>query len=73
MITTGICQYRAQAGKPCFFVNDRTGGRNDYQFFIFAGSMHSYKATLEGLYERLNKLDTCVPHPLHPLHPPLST
>ena len=58
MITTGICQYRAQA------VNDRTGGRNDYQFFIFAGSMHSYKATLEGLYERLNKLDTCVTPPL---------
>jgi len=33
-VNIGICHRRAQTGEPCFFVNWKDNGENNYKFFF---------------------------------------
>lgn len=39
-VNTGICQHRAQFYKPCYFVNWREDGKQQYEFFEFPFGMY---------------------------------
>jgi len=45
-INTGICHRRAQTGGPCFFVNWRQDGENNYKFFALRFACEDFKNRL---------------------------
>lgn len=46
-INTGICHSRAQLNQPCFFVNWRQDGKNEYKFFTQRFMLESFKNNLK--------------------------